>query len=101
MVKVNVIGKYLESINSPRYTNYGTDTKRIADEVADRIKTQIQRTRVDSATHTKFSNTNRAYYPLQDEDKSNYFHSHIVVEILLKNPRIRYPAEWIKYQRLH
>lgn len=36
--KLYIIGKYLESINSPRYTNIGTQTKTKVDKLAEDIK---------------------------------------------------------------
>lgn len=85
--KLNIIGKYFESINSPRYTNYGTETKRLADENAERIKTKLQYNRTHSITHDNFSNTNKAQYPAQDPDKPKLFQSFLVVEVLLKKAK--------------
>ncbi|CAG5093147.1 Protein of unknown function [Cotesia congregata] len=78
--KLNIIGKYFESINSPRYSNIGTMTKTIADNAANDIKKH-------NLTHTTFNRSNRAYYPVQNENEPKFLHSYIEVEILLKKTK--------------
>ncbi|XP_015180765.1 PREDICTED: uncharacterized protein LOC107068640 [Polistes dominula] len=85
--KLNVIGKYFKSINSPRYTNNNTETKRKADEAANSIKAQLHNNRITSRTHTTFSVNNRAFSPIADQIERAYFHSHLEVRALLKTAK--------------
>ncbi|XP_053593741.1 uncharacterized protein LOC128667485 [Microplitis demolitor] len=85
--KLNIIGNYFETINSPRYTNIGTPTKHLADLAAEDIKTRIDSLRRFNNTHTNFSKTNPAHYPTLNQDTSNYLHTYIQVALTLKTAK--------------
>lgn len=47
------------------------------------IKTNLQHNRFNNITYTEFSDSNKAYYPVQDPNHPTYFRSYHVVSILL------------------
>ncbi|XP_074112249.1 uncharacterized protein LOC141535960 [Cotesia typhae] len=86
-VKLNVVGKYFELINSPRHTNQGTHIKQLADNAADNIKSRLQSYRTYNFSHTNFAKNNPAYYPTQKQDTPKYLYSYIQVAVLLKKAK--------------
>ncbi|KAI4480425.1 hypothetical protein M0802_014235 [Mischocyttarus mexicanus] len=61
--KLLIIGKYLESINSPRYTNTNTKTKKIVDTTVNNLRILKHKIRNKDLTFTEFSPENLAYDP--------------------------------------
>ncbi|XP_008555147.1 uncharacterized protein LOC103576621 [Microplitis demolitor] len=87
IVKLNMVGKYFETINSPRYTNQGTITKFLADTAAEDVKTNLQNNRINNITYTTFSSTNPAHYPVQEPDKPKLLCTYIQVALFLKKAK--------------
>ncbi|CAG5102764.1 Protein of unknown function [Cotesia congregata] len=63
---LNIVGKYFESINSPRYSNLGTTTKILGDSAAEDVKNRISYRRQHNLTHTTFNINNPAHYSVQN-----------------------------------
>ncbi|CAG5084925.1 Similar to RTase: Probable RNA-directed DNA polymerase from transposon BS (Drosophila melanogaster) [Cotesia congregata] len=75
--KLFIIGKYLESINSPRYMNIGTSTKIKVDKEAEETK----KMKNNKQTFVEFSKENPAYYPKKLDDDPKFLFSYIEVSL--------------------
>lgn len=84
--KLEIIGSYFESINSPRHYNDNYNTKAIIDETADRIRNKLQRLRRNNITHIQFSSVIPAHDPGDEEHTVNY-HSYIEVTKIARQLR--------------
>ncbi|XP_034949803.1 uncharacterized protein [Chelonus insularis] len=87
LTKLEVIGSYLESINSPRYTNMDSDNKIMADSSTDILSSTRAKIRHSNLTFTEFTEENSAYNPSQDRDNGNgpkCFFSQYEIQIILK-----------------
>lgn len=84
--KLNLIGLQFEKINSPRYTNQNTETKRTADVAANFLKETLADNRAQQSTITNFSDNNKASYPTHEEEQENFhlFTNHYSVENLIE-----------------
>lgn len=82
--KLYIIGKYLESINSPRYSNLGTFNKELVDETADKIKARKGKMSEKKQTFVTFSKENPAHYPTRQQAEDEYMFSYIEVQMVLK-----------------
>ncbi|KAK2577785.1 hypothetical protein KPH14_011604 [Odynerus spinipes] len=86
--KLNIIGKHFENINSPRYTNQGSNLKTAVDLVATEIRNTIAHKRRNNITIATFSNENPAYNSSQQtEQTSNTFHSYIETAYILRKAK--------------
>lgn len=84
-IKLFIIGEYLESIHSPRYTNIGTSTKIKVDKVAEETKKMKNNMRNKKQTFVDFSKENPAYYPKKfDDDDPKFLFNYIEVSLILK-----------------
>ncbi|KAK0074480.1 hypothetical protein PV326_012414 [Microctonus aethiopoides] len=89
LIKLEIIGKYLESINSPRYTNMNTPTKEWADDIANKLKKNKDNMRRKNATFTTFTNNNPAHDPKQNENEPKYLFSYIEIVKLMRKLKIK------------
>ncbi|CAG5088283.1 Similar to ORF1: Nucleic-acid-binding protein from transposon X-element (Drosophila melanogaster) [Cotesia congregata] len=69
----------IESINAPRYSNLGTINKIDIDKVAEQTKKLKDNMRLLNKSFVEFSNTNRAYYPTNQDDDSRFLFSYIAM----------------------
>ncbi|KAH0549883.1 hypothetical protein KQX54_015507 [Cotesia glomerata] len=69
--KINIIGAFYETINSPKYLNANTRTKEVADRTVQELEQRLARDTEENKTITVFSQENRAYAPNNNDD--NYF----------------------------
>ena len=74
--KLNTIGAFYESINSPRYLNSGTRHQILLDTIATSFKTEFSTSRDNGDTLTVFSDSNN---PQVETDPSNLFCSYLEV----------------------
>ena len=77
--KLNTIGAFYESINSPRYLNSGTRHQILVDTMATSFKTEFSTSRDNGDTFTVFSDSNKATNPQVETDPSNFFCSYLEV----------------------
>ncbi|XP_057318750.1 uncharacterized protein LOC130663506 [Microplitis mediator] len=82
--KLHIIGKYLESINAPRYTNLGTITKLSVDTVATDIKKIKDNMRTTKGSFVDFSTSNPAHYPVTKDNEPKFLFSYIEVLLILQ-----------------
>ncbi|XP_053597999.1 uncharacterized protein LOC128668658 [Microplitis demolitor] len=82
--KLNVIGAYYETINSPRYLNTNTRLKEIVDQTVNEFITKYNEDRQKNKTTTTFSTINKAYTPNTEPDTPKYFCSIAEVHMILK-----------------
>ncbi|XP_076659851.1 uncharacterized protein LOC143363129 [Halictus rubicundus] len=66
--KLNAIGAYYETVNSPRYLNDGTRLKEIIDNTARTLTHEFATNRHNMSTITQFSNLNNAKDPEDTDD---------------------------------
>ena len=59
--KLNIIGAYYESINSPRFTNDNSRIRQIIDSEAETLKLRFNSSREQNTSITQFSTDNPAY----------------------------------------
>ncbi|XP_044578967.1 uncharacterized protein LOC123261439 [Cotesia glomerata] len=80
--KINIIGAFYETINSPKYLNANTRTKEVADRTVQELEQRLARDTEENKTITVFSQENRAYAPNNNDD--NYFCTVLRLEKILK-----------------
>lgn len=86
--KLEIIGNYFESINSPRYYNVNHETKAIVDIAAEDIRNNLLQARLDNTTLVNFSNELPAHDAIEGESTVNFnFHSYIEVTKISRNMR--------------
>ncbi|XP_074112931.1 uncharacterized protein LOC141536352 [Cotesia typhae] len=85
--KLEVIGMFLQSINSPRYLNNETRIKEIVDKEATKIKNKLNDNHNNNTTFTKFTTENRSTLPKHEDEKEYFFcNSHSLNLILRRLP---------------
>ena len=77
--KLNTIGAFYESINSPRYLNSRTRHQILVDTMATSFKTEFSTSQDNSDTLTVFSDSNKATNPQVETEPSNFFCSYLEV----------------------
>ena len=77
--KLNTIGAFYESINSPRCLNSGTRHQILVDTMATFFKTEFSTSRDNDDTLTVFSDSNKATNPQVETDPLNFFCSYLEV----------------------
>lgn len=60
--KLEVIGMFLQSINSPRYLNNGTRIQETVNKEATKIKNKLNDNHNNNTTFTKFTTENRSTF---------------------------------------
>ncbi|XP_015121189.1 uncharacterized protein LOC107043975 [Diachasma alloeum] len=80
--KLNVIGAYYETINSPRHLNNGTRLREIIDIKTQQFKTGFDEARANGDTITVFSDNNHASFPSTEE--CSYFTSPLKLAGIIK-----------------
>lgn len=94
--KLNVIGAFYESINSPRYLNLNTEHKRLVDETANSIKLELAHKKELKLGLTNFSTINPANKPIwntESDEKSPFCDADMIKQILKNNPNTRHLIE--------
>ncbi|XP_011314664.1 uncharacterized protein [Fopius arisanus] len=81
--KLNAIGAFYESINSPRHLNNGTRLKEIIDARISLFKRSIEEHKANNSWITTFNDTNRANNPKTDNIES-YFTTPAKIEAIIK-----------------
>ncbi|KAK2577805.1 hypothetical protein KPH14_000698, partial [Odynerus spinipes] len=81
--KLDIIGTYLEGINSPRYTNQGTDIKERVDNTINKIMDLKNHIRNNNQTFTSFSNNNLAFLPENNDEDPKFLVNYIEVQAIL------------------
>lgn len=85
--KLNVIGAFYESINSPRPLNEGSIFTDIVTEKAKETINKLKTLRINKNTQVTFSQDNKADWPKKNQDDScNFWSQQEVYEILQKLP---------------
>lgn len=86
--KLNVLGAYLESINTPRHLNTNTRLREIIDDQIKKLKEEITQDTINNITVTQFTKENKACAPNAEKNiPKNYFCTYPeVTEILKKLP---------------
>lgn len=84
ITKLNIIGKNFENINSPTYTNIGTQTHFMATITATNVKNTIEENRNNAITITTFSENNPAHNPTYENTDRSPFHSAYEIASILK-----------------
>ncbi|XP_015435693.1 PREDICTED: uncharacterized protein LOC107191219 [Dufourea novaeangliae] len=82
--KLNIMGSYYESINSPRYLNNNTRLKEIVDSVSLQLKRDFLIRREENFSFTKFNRVNNAVYPEILDNLTTPFCSPSTVEHIFK-----------------
>lgn len=80
--KLNIIGAYDETINSPRPLNDNTNIKKTVERIITEFRNKLDANTDQNKTVTKFTQDNRAYAPTTDTE--DYFCSRIKTENILK-----------------
>ena len=83
--KLNIIGAFYESINSPRPLNSDTRLKVIVDEAADKLKSELCTRREQFITTTQFSDNNKASNPASLDITPHPFCNIASVDYILRN----------------
>ena len=83
--KLNAIGAYYESINSPRFLNNDTRLKQLVDTRAEEIKLNFINNRTHNITLVQFGPDNLAIDPVLDDDDLQPFSNPLYVNNILKN----------------
>ncbi|XP_011313421.1 uncharacterized protein [Fopius arisanus] len=81
--KLNAIGAFYESINSPRHLNDGTRLKEIIDAQISLFKRSREEHKANNSCITTFNSTNRANNPKTDSLES-YFTTPAEIEAIIK-----------------
>ncbi|KAK2586964.1 hypothetical protein KPH14_010939 [Odynerus spinipes] len=71
--KINLIGAYYETINSPRYLNNNTRLKEIIDNKVNDFITKYNTAVIENKTYTLFTQENKAWEPKEDISHDKYF----------------------------
>ncbi|KAI4480017.1 hypothetical protein M0802_014301 [Mischocyttarus mexicanus] len=85
--KLLIIGKYLESINSPRYTNTSSEIKKIVDTAVNKLRNNKQKIRNKGLAFIAFNSENPAYEPRETVFGRNIFASYRDVNAILAKLR--------------
>ncbi|XP_015109506.1 uncharacterized protein LOC107036223 [Diachasma alloeum] len=82
--KLNAIGAFYETINSPRYLNEGTRLREVIDRKVSDFENTTERERCNKEAITNFTSTNRANHSTEDSlDK--YFTLPEKIALIIKN----------------
>ncbi|KAI4475151.1 hypothetical protein M0802_015265 [Mischocyttarus mexicanus] len=87
--KLLIIGKYLESINSPRYTKTNTKTKKIVDIIVNNLRILKHKIKNKELTFTEFSPENPAYNPKKVVCRLNIFFKILDITTILAKLKIK------------
>lgn len=71
--KINLIGAYYETSNSPRYLNHGILLKRKVDHTVSDFLAKAEENKINNWTITIFTEDNRAYAPNEIKQVQNFF----------------------------
>lgn len=83
--KLNIIGAFYESVNSPRYLNNNTRIKQLVDTTAADLKAAFTTARDLNNTKTQFSHSNRASDPKPSDGPIHPFCNPQSIEYILKS----------------
>lgn len=83
-LKIEIIGEYFESINSARYTNDNSVTKRLADEKAKKLNTLKENIRKNKSFFTSFTDNNPAHDPRQDIEEPKFLYNYIEIGNIIR-----------------
>lgn len=83
--KLNIIGAFYESINSPRPLNSGTRLKQIVDNAADKLKSELCTRREQFITISQFNINNMASNPASLDNAPHPFCDIASINYILKN----------------
>lgn len=83
--KLNAIGVFYESINSPRHLNQGTRLREIVTSTANRLLGELNACRLNNKTITTFTNLNKATNPIGVREQDNIFCNSASVNKILKH----------------
>lgn len=76
--KINIMGKFYEKINSPRYTNNNSTTKRKVSEKIAKYKEELALRKISTTTIMNFSNNNPSSHPNPTNDELKIYFCNLV-----------------------